>query len=461
VLRAMFEEEYLEEDAYRRALAADLGLRPSVERLSSTRFFVDRVREELAERHAPEVLEETGLRIFTTLDWRYQQLAEKAVRTGLVELEETYSWLRDRDPPLEGALLALDPHTGDVLAMVGGRDYGRSQFNRTIQAHRQPGSVFKAVVALAALAPPEPAFTLASVLDDEPLVVPAPEPEPGEEQEEDWIPFNHDEEFRGEVTLRQALEESLNIPMVRLGQDVGLRQVIRTARKLGIRSRLRPVPSLSLGTFEVSLLEITRAYAVLADEGRKATPRALMRVETAEGEKLEETPPRSERVFSREEVYLVTSALEGAVERGTGRRVRALGYAGPLAGKTGSSDEYRDGWFIGYTPEIAVGVWVGFDDETTTRRPGAFTALPIFTAFMKSAFGAGGGEGFEPPSGVESVSVVASAEHRAGLRCDGESEWFLAGTAPTESCGSFWRHLPAVGSGPEETPWWRRLAPSP
>ena len=195
-----------------RAIGSRSTSGPAPKQLRSARYFVDYVHNDLAERHEASMLGATGARIFTTLDWRLQENAERAMREGLEDLEERAPKLMKREEPVQAALLALDPHTGDVLAMVGGRDYAQTQFNRATDAKRQPGSVFKTIVALAAVAPPDPAFTLASVLIDEPIVFDPPEPLPGEEPEEPWGPQNHDEEYRGEVTLRQAIEQSLNIP---------------------------------------------------------------------------------------------------------------------------------------------------------------------------------------------------------------------------------------------------------
>ena len=455
VLRRMSELGMLGPESSAEAEGRPLDLAPEVPVVRSTAFFADHVRRALSADYDAARLEGGELRIQTTLDWHLQRLAEETVREGLGDLEERAPKLLRRDPPVEAALLVLEPASGDILAMVGGRDYGRSQFNRTTQARRQPGSVFKAVVALAAVDPPDPAFTLASTITDDAIVIPAPEPEPGEEPEEDWVPLNHDEEFRGAVTLRQALEESLNVPMVKVGQQVGLRRVIETARALGIRGRLREVPSLALGTFEVSLLAMTRAYAVLAAEGVRTLPRSWIAVSGPDGEPLSRQRLRRQRMFGREEVFLVTSALEGAVDRGTGKSIRALGFRGPVAGKTGSSDDYRDGWFVGYTPELAVGVWVGFDDEGSLGLSGAYTALPIFARFLRSALGSSGGDGFEPPPGIERDTVMA----RVGgpdEGCQEVSDWFVAGTAPRSGCG-FYQRLPGVGSGRDEKrPWWRR-----
>jgi membrane peptidoglycan carboxypeptidase len=225
---------------------------------------------------------------------------------------------------------------------------------------------------------------------------------------------------------------------------------------MGVRSRLRPVPSLALGTFEVSLLEMTHAYGTLASQGWRVPPRVLRTVRMADGESLPQKKPRSVRAFSAGETWLVTSLLQGVVERGTGRTVRNHGYAGPLAGKTGSSDDYRDGWFIGYTPELVVGVWVGFDDGQSTGLPGAFTALPVFASFLKSAIGPYGQRKFTPPRGVTQVEVVADRNHPSGLRCRGAAEWYLEATVPDQRCGLF--GLPPVSaepSGGSIWPWLR------
>ncbi len=426
VLRLLRERGQLAAEAYAAALAAPLGLAPRPGSLRSASWFLDALREELEGELGGEELGRAGLAIHTTLDPRLQVLAEGAVRRGLARLEGEQTRLARPDSPLQAALVALDPHSGALLAQIGGRDYARSQFDRATRARRQPGSVFKPVVALAALARQErlqPPFTLASVLPDEPLTVLALEGE--------WQPANHDGEYRGDVTLREALEQSLNVPIARLGGELGLRRIIGTARRLGIRSPLRSVPSLPLGTYETSLLEITRAYAVLAAEGLRAEGHAVRAVVDAEGRTVRAHRARPRRAFTAAEAYLVTSALEGAVNRGTGAGLRGLGFRGRVAGKTGTTDDYRDGWFVGYTPDLVVGVWVGFDDGASLHGSGSRTALPIFADFLIGALGPDGGRAFPRPAGIESIEVVADAAHPAGLRCRGEAEVFLEGSGPS------------------------------
>jgi len=313
---------------------------------------------------------------------------------------------------------------------VGGRCYGATQFDRAMQGKRQPGSTFKPIVALTALARDEqgeaPRYTLASRLEDSPLTV--------KTVAGTWMPTNYDGEFRGVITLRHSLERSLNVPMVRLAMDVGLERIVATARKLGIESRLDPVPSLALGSFEVSLLELARAYAVFASGGMRVQQRVYTRVLDGEGQLLESHPAVTERVFQPAEIALVTSALQGTVERGTAAGVRNSGFRGPLAAKTGTTNDYRDAWFVGYTPDMVIAVWVGFDDGSAVGLPGSVAALPIFAEFIKGALGPEGGRGFPMPDGLEYVQIQADTGLRAGWGCKGDPELFLYGTAPVESC---------------------------
>jgi membrane carboxypeptidase/penicillin-binding protein len=254
-----------------------------------------------------------------------------------------------------------------------------------------------------------------------------------------WQPANYDGDYEGPVTLRTALERSLNVPFARLGMAVGPERIVETARSLGIESPLRPYPSLALGAEEVSPLELTRAFGVLAAGGFRAE------LETRyEGPRAPPETVPGERVFDPEETYLVTSALQGAVDRGTGRSLRTLGFQGDVAAKSGTTNDFRDGWFVGYTPALVVGVWVGFDHGGRLELPGAGVALPIFGDFLQAAVGRYGDEGpwgspgFSPPAGLEVVDVNVDTGMRAGWGCSGEPELFLEGTAPRESCSGFW-----------------------
>lgn len=440
VLERMFEQGLVTENAYREARERPLQVRPTVALTQSVRYFTDFVQAQLAADTSLGA--DRGSAVFTSLDVRLQEAAEDAIRAGLEQLESQYPGLRQEDAPLQAALVALDPRSGQILALVGGRDYGRSQFNRAVTARRQPGSAFKPVVALAALSrrgrvgEGESPFTLASILEDRRLVVHTVAGE--------WEPVNYDRRFRGPVTLRDALEHSLNVPFARLGLAVGPTRIAETARSLGIESPLSSVPSLALGASDISPLELTRAYGVLAAGGFRAASRPILAIFDRGGDVREPAAATGQRVFDPAEAYLVTSALRGAVERGTGRTLRALGYDGAVAAKSGTTNDFRDGWFVGYTPSLAVGVWVGFDDGRSIGLPGARVALPIFARFLRAAVGPHGtrgpygSPGFSPPAGLEVVEVDPRTGLRAGPGCRGKPEYFLPGTAPDESCSPFW-----------------------
>ena len=239
------------------------------------------------------------------------------------------------------------------------------------------------------------------------------------------------------MTVREAIEQSLNVPIARLGLAVGPEQVVAEARELGIESPLLPVPSVALGAFEVTVLEAARAYTVLASGGLRPELRSYTQVVQADGRVLEQRPSDAVKVIEPAEAYLVTSALQGVVDRGTGAPLRALGFRGDIAGKTGTSSDYRDAWFIGYTPEIVIAVWVGFDDAASVRVTGAVAALPIFADVLEVARGKAPAEEWTVPTGVETVDVDRDSGKRSGFGCFGDPEVFLLGTAPTESCGIF------------------------
>ena len=361
-----------------------------------------------------------GAAVYTTLDAALQRAAERAVRGGMDRLR-----LRGA----EAALVAIDPRTGEVLAMVGGRDYRASQFNRATDARRQPGSAFKPVVALAALErreDQEPAFTLASVIEDRPLRV--------KTTQGSWQPTNYDRQFHGPVTLRQAMEESLNVPFARIGLAVGPQHIVETARRVGITSPLQAVPSLALGSSEVTLMELVRAYGVLAAGGDLATPRAVLG-QGRYGESFQDTASvEVVRAVDPAVAWLVTSALEGVVSHGTGRALNEDGRFEGIAGKTGTSNDWRDAWFVAYSPSLVVGVWVGFDDGRSLGLTGAGAALPIVAHFLDEAAQEEDWGPFEIPDGI-TEGWVTLADAGDGWDC-GEREYFLEGTEPAgEECG--------------------------
>jgi penicillin-binding protein 1B len=453
VLARMREQQRIDEPTYTAARARPLGVLERWTPPASARWFTERVRREIAQRFHDVDLTRAGWRFETTLDLRLQRAAEHAVAFGIARVEDRKQSLRRDDVPLQGGLVAIDPRTGALLALVGGRDYGLQQFDHATEARRQPGSLFKPVAVLAALAPEgvePPRFTLATLIDDEPFAMATPQGT--------WQPANHDEHYRGLVTLREALEHSLNVPMVRVGQQVGIRRVVRAARQLGIESPLRAVPSLVLGTSESTLLEMTRAYGVLAARGWRADLRTLVSARDADGAIAFEAPPQGVHAVDPALVYVLTAALRGVVDRGTGAGVRAW-FGGPLAGKTGTTDDYRDAWFVGYTPELVAGVWIGFDDGASLHQSASRAAVPVFGEFAQAALGVYGGRDFPVPLGVETARVAAAPGEPGGLRCGDEPEVFLEGTAPYAPCSPFeWVDaegvVRSVGDWIRERRWW-------
>jgi penicillin-binding protein 1B len=380
-------------------------------------YFVDYVQAEIARRGDEDM--GAGAALITTLDVPLQRFAEAAVARGLDDLETRVPRLRPRKgggERLQVALVAVDPATGGIRAMVGGRDYRSSPYNRAAQARRQPGSAFKPFVYLAALAPREngPAFTLASRVEDAPITL--------DVDGKPWTPRNYSDLYEGEVSVRRALEASLNGATVRLAQTVGLPAIIDVARRMGIESELRAVPAMALGAFEVTPVELARAYVPLAAGGLARPVSPLTEGSDAE-------PPR--QAISAAEAYLVTTALQGVIDVGTGAPVRALGLSGPVAGKTGTTNEARDAWFVGYTANLVALVWVGFDDNRAHGLSGAEAAAPIWADFMKRATAAYPPAAFEPPAGIATARIDGTTGLRATDSCPVViTEVFLSGSEP-------------------------------
>jgi penicillin-binding protein 1B len=438
-----------------------LALRPFATDRTNAPYFVDTVRRQLAASYPPETLTAEGLRIFTSLDPELQAAAEDALRDGLAALEKAHPKLKREEPEeqLEGALVALHPATGEIKAMVGGRDYRITQFNRVTDALRQPGSVFKPVVYYAAFDPTfgEPHFTPSTHVEDAAFS--------WTYDGRSWRPGNYRERYRGDVTVRQALEESLNAATARVAFTIGLPRVLAAAERLGFPGPLPAFPSIVLGGLETTPIAVAEVYAVLASQGQRTTPRAVTQVADADDRLIEGRPLAITSVVSPAACYLVTHILEGAIDHGTGAAARTLGFHQPAAGKTGTTNDYGDAWFAGYTPELVTIVWVGFDRRQGMGLTGAQAALPIWTTFMKRAAAGRPGRDFEVPDGVALATIDAGTGARATSGCpDTIVEAFLAEDVPQATCA---RHsgAPETGAGTgtgsqpaeAERSWWRRL----
>ena len=338
--------------------------------------------------------------------------------------------------PLQGAAVVMDPQSGAVRAMVGGSDYAKAPFNRAISISRHVGSTFKPFVYLAAMGEvdEEPRITQSSWLTDE-----AREYQVGQQT---WAPANYDKQFRGYVTARQALGQSVNAATVSLGMDVGVERIAALAEKVGIQDRVPRNPSVILGAVETSPLRLARGYCILANGGRTVAPYALREVRQDQNRwTTERDAPR--RVVSSQGAYLVTDMLVGALQHGTGASAAALGFGHLAAGKTGTSDDARDTWFVGYTPEIVMSVWVGYDDNTPTGLSGSSGALPAWANAMQSWLGDGWDASFDVPPGIVFRSVDPMTGDMANSTCPGsESAAFIEGSEPQYYCSL---HAPSFG----------------
>ena len=335
----------------------------------------------------------------------------------------------DLEPIAEGAMLSIDPRTGHILAMIGGYDFYRSKFNRAVQALRQPGSSFKPFVYLTAL---ERGFTPATIVVDEPFEI-VINPQTGET----WEPKNFSGNHKGPMRLRRALETSTNVIAAKLIQQVGIHSVIDTARRLGITTHLNPYPSLALGASEVYMKEIVSAYCAFANRGNRIEPVFITKVLDSQGEILEENIPRARQVLAEDTTYLLVSMMEGVVKRGTAARASALGR--PLAGKTGTTNDSTNAWFIGYSPSLVTGAWVGYDESRKTlggKETGGKAALPIWMDFMEEALKDTPPEEFPVPAGLTFVDIDTSTGLLAASGCSGDvlKEVFKKGTEPKEYC---------------------------
>jgi 1A family penicillin-binding protein len=355
-------------------------------------------------------------KVYTTFIPELQEAAERAVATGL---------RRTKRPKLQAALVALDPATGDILAMVGGRDYRTSTFNRAARSRRQPGSAFKPFLYAAAL---DRGYTPVSVITGLADIEP--------QGPEEWRPRNANGDVPDELTLREAIIQSNNRAAAALQQRLGSRPVLRLASNLGLKD-MPDVPSLSLGTGEVTPLELTVAFAAFANGGYAVQPRGLTRVIDADGAVAHEAPAKGERVLSPQTAFQMLSMLRDVVDRGTGAGARSLGVYFPAAGKSGTTNDYRDAWFVGFSSEVVAGVWVGYDQPATIsdRAYGSRLALPIWSEFMRRAARIRRPRDFAPPDGLRDEVLCRISYRRPTEDCPVYVEYFKPGDeTPDDTC---------------------------
>jgi penicillin-binding protein 1B len=439
VLRRLKDEGVLTEDVVAQAMNRPVKVMLNQDVLTDAPYFVDHLLREIEQGRGLEIPD--GARIYSTLDPRAQRIVAGALHDGLAKLEKSYPALVGVEPPLQGAAVVLDVKTGHVRAMVGGRNYQLSQFNRAVQAHRSAGSLFKPFVYLAGFEAARDhgttGLTPATLLVDEPVTL--------ESGTGSWSPQNYDRQYRGPVTVRTALEQSLNVPAVRTAHRTGMTALTSLLHAFGVTTPVADDLSLALGSSSVSLLQITSAYAGLANGGVVIHPVALSNMVGEEGETIWSPPLDRRQAASPQGTFLVTSLLKGVVDHGTGAKARVLGVHGPVAGKTGTTDGYRDAWFIGYTPDIAIGVWVGFDDERPLKLTGAQAALPIWSELASRLIPRDSPD-FEAPVGVVQRKIDPKSGQLATSQCpEKRVEFFITGTEPTVYCevhgGGLWERM--------------------
>ncbi|MFT5365871.1 MAG: penicillin-binding protein 1A [Candidatus Latescibacterota bacterium] len=391
VLKRMETAGFITQLEREQALADSLRLNPNRTPQNRTPYFVETIKSEIIDLWGSSALNFGGLNIYTTLDLAYQQAAEQAISEGLSNLDTRLGFSpyegappKNRDDYVQGALLCLDPRTGHIKAMVGGRDIFVSYYNRATQAKRQPGSGFKPIVYLAAFE--TGTLTPLSLFIDEPRTYRV--------NNENWTPKNFKDSYLGLTTAAQALVKSANATSVQIAFQIGPEKIVSLAKRLGIQSPLKPYPSIALGAQEITLLDLVTAYGTIARYGFRVTPTFIRKITNSEDRTIYTHQPNPIPVINAEHAYTINKLMQHVVNHGTGRRVRALGFTAPTAGKTGTTNDNTDAWFTGFTPNLVTSVWVGFDNRQDRRQlidkrtkaqiTGGNGAAPIWTNFMKS-----------------------------------------------------------------------------
>jgi penicillin-binding protein 1B len=425
VLHAMADGGFISADAADRASREPLQMAARALDAEAP-YFVDYIGQELQDKYRTQ----TGaIDVYTTLDLHMQRLAQDVVRDGLIRVDELLA--KRRRQRAQAALIAVDPRTGEVLALVGGRTYNQSQYNRAISARRQPGSAFKPFVYLSA-------FEQAAAdgrTDVTPATVVIDEPTSWEFNQQTWTPGNYDGVFEGAITLRRALALSRNIPTIKVAEATGYDHVAALWRRVGASTPPRPYPSIALGVFEATPFEIATAYTLFPNGGTIKPLRAISRLVSSAGTDVPIQNDMPRNIARPDTTYLVTNMMRSVLNEGTGAGARAAGFTLDAAGKSGTTNDLRDAWFVGFTPELLTVVWVGLDDNQPLGLSGTQAALPIWTAFMMRALGGRANVGFEPPEGIVFADIDRDTGKIAVPGCPRIfHESFLAGTAPTEAC---------------------------
>jgi penicillin-binding protein 1B len=423
----MLGEKWISNADYERAIKQSVKFHYGQIPTSPYSFALTVIRREVLQQLGEGAIRRGGLKIYCELDPAMQQQAERAAVRGAAALRSRYSWIAEmgREQPLQVAILSVDPRDGGIRAVVGGSDARISSFDRTVQMKRQPGSAFKTFTFLSAIEKKK--ATTSTLLVDAPITVRLPNGEA-------WEPHNYDEMYRGRVTVRQAFEKSLNVPTIRLAERVGTQSVVNVAKRFGFEEKFDNVPALPLGVTEVTMRELTAAYTAFPNLGRRVQPFVLSKVVNHRGHTIYEHELEEDKVAAPAAAYVMHSLLRGVVQRGTASRLKRYGL-GFVAGKTGTTNSYRDAWFVGYARNLVTTVWVGFDSGAPLRLSSAEAAIPVWGSYMRNVKL----DESQPvvPSGVVFRDIDPESGFLWQEGCPGPvREPFLSGTAPTHHCPS-------------------------
>ena len=437
VLGQMVEDTYITAEQEVAAKKAKLHFVSGGVESSSAPYFVDMVKDDLLEKYSESDLQTQSFRIYTTLDPDLQRAAGEAVRVGMLQVDKMLAkryaaWKKKGEvvPQVQVALVALDPHTGEIRALIGGRNYGESQLNHAL-ARRQPGSVFKPFVYAAAFDNAveglQPVVTPVTTVEDIPTTF--------NFDGKEYTPNNYGEEFFGTVTVRDALIHSLNVATVKVAEMIGYPRVVQVARQMGLGNNIQATPAVALGAYEMTPVDVAAGYTAFANNGVRAEPLFLRSIIAADGDVEEAATPKTRPVLDPRVAFLVTSLMEDVMNRGTGATVRSFGFTAPAAGKTGTA---RDGWFSGFTSNLLCVVWIGFDDNRDLGLSGSQAAAPLWAEFMKRAVALPAyskTEKFLPPEGLVAETIDPQSGKIATASCpQSEQSYFIYGSESTQYC---------------------------
>jgi penicillin-binding protein 1A len=391
-------------------------------------YFVEYVRQQLESTYGNTVIYKGGLKVYTTLDSALQDKAQELFNKHIKNMQQKIESFTGKkfDEPLQGSMIAMNPHTGEIKLMIGGIDYSASEFNRAVQAKRQTGSAFKPVIYTAAI---ENGFRVSDVIIDSPVVF-------QNVNGTQWKPENFSGKFSGPMILLNALTHSVNVVTVKLLSQIGVMTAKKYARKLGITSPLASDLTLGLGSSSVSLLELTTAFCTIANGGMQVQPLSMLNVKDSGGKLLEQHSPQITEAIAPTTAYIMTYMMENVINNGTGKPIRDMGFVGPCAGKTGTTNDSTDAWFIGFTPDIVVGIWVGFDDKTPMGKnaTGGVIAAPLWAQFMMDTIGQSRQE-FAVPDTIVFKKICTKSGKLATQHCPVAVDApFIQGTEPTQQC---------------------------